>query len=207
MAIKFKNHYNQIGRKEDFKIKYDEEDMTDQSQLSSASITEMAKRYGIDAIMAKAEQRNLEAGAIQDKLFGHDFTNMFKSREELLNTKKNLNNLFENIPARIRKEYFNDNPMEFINAYTTNDENKLEKLAEIGIVSQTQLENVKTYNANKRAIIAENEKRKAFITELEKQQGALYENFKTTGNINIGTNNNNTTNIPSVQGDLPQLNS
>lgn len=207
MAIKFKNHYNQIGKKEGFKTKYEAEDMTDQSQLSSASITEMAKRYGIDAIIAKANQRNIEAGQLQDKLYGNDYTQMFKSREELLNVKKKLNNVFENIPAIIRKEQFGDNVMNFINAYTSNDEVKLGKLAEIGLVSQTQLETVKAYNANKKAQAEESIKRQEFITQLEKQQGALYENFKTTGNINIGTNNNNTTNIPSVQGDLPQLNS
>lgn len=208
MSIKFKNHYNQIGRKEEFKISYDEPDMTDQSQLSSASITEMAKRYGIDAIMAKAQQRIVEENsALAGKLYGNDYSNMFTSKEEMLNVKKKLNNVFENIPAIIRKEVFKDNPMEFINAYTTNDETKLEKLAEIGLVSQTQLENVKQYNANQRAIKAENETRKAFITELEKQQGALYETFKTSGNINLSINNDNTKNTTGLQGDLPQSNS
>lgn len=202
MTIKFKNHYSQIGKKEEFKVKYDEKDMTDQSQLCSASIVEMARKYGIDAIIAKAEQRNLEAGAIQDKLYGHDFTNMFKSREELLNTKKKLNNIFENIPARMRKEYFNDNPMEFINAYTSNDEKKLGKLAEIGLVSETQLNAVKTYNANKRAVETENANKARFIEQLEKQQGALYENFKKTGNITISNLENNTTPNTSIPPSL-----
>lgn len=202
MTLKFKNHYNQIGRKEDFKIKYTAEDMTDQSQVVGASITEMARKYGIDAIIAKASQRNIEAGQLQDKLYGNDYTQMFKSKEEMLNVKRKLNNLFENIPAIIRKEQFGDNIMNFINAYTTNDETKLGKLAEIGLVSQKQLENVKAYNANIKAEKQEAANRQAFIAELEKQQGALYETFKTTGTININHNQINTENTPNVQTNL-----
>ena len=79
----FKNHYSQIGKKEGFAIKYEDEDMTDQSQLSSASIVEMAKRFGIDAIIAKAERMNIEADSLlAGKLYGHDFTQMFNSKEE-----------------------------------------------------------------------------------------------------------------------------
>ena len=99
--MEFKNHYNQIGKKENFKIKYEAEDMTDQSQLSSASITEMAKRYGIDAIIAKANQRNIEAGQLQDTLYGNDYSQMFTSREELLNVKKKLNNVFIKIFSKL----------------------------------------------------------------------------------------------------------
>ncbi len=198
--MKFKNHYSQIGKKEGFKIKYDAEDLTDQSQLSSASITEMAKRYGIDAIIAKAEQKNVEANsALANKLYGNDYTQMFKSKEELLNTKKRLNNLFENIPARIRKEQFNDNPMEFINAYTCNDETKLGKLAEIGIVSKSQLESVKNYNKQIKLQKQEIETQKAFIKALESKQGELYEKFKETGNININNIQNNQTDNTNVQ--------
>ena len=69
MTIKFKNHYNQIGRKKDFKIKYNAEDMTDQSQIASASICEMAKRYGIDAIIAKAKQTNILVIYFKEILF------------------------------------------------------------------------------------------------------------------------------------------
>ena len=207
MTIKFKNHYNQIGRKKDFKIKYHAEDMTDQSQLSSASICEMAKRYGIDAIIAKAKQTNIEAdSALAGKLYGHDYTNMFNSKEEMLNVKKKLNNLFENIPAEIRKKEFNDDPMQFINAYTTNNENKLSKLADIGIVSKSQLEQVKKFNANRRAIEAENLTRQNFINELEKQQGAMYENFKKNGNITFNNMANNTTPVPSVSPSIPESN-
>ena len=205
MTIKFKNHYSQIGRKEGFKIKYEAEDLTDQSQLSSASITEMAKRYGIDAIIAKAEQRNIEANsALADKLYGNDFTQMFKSKEELLNTKKKLINVFENIPARIRKEQFNDNPMEFINAYVSIDENKLSKLADIGLISQTQLEAVKNYNKQKLKEKQENQTRQAFIKVLEAQQGELYEKFKETGTININNSQNIQTNNPSIQTGIQQ---
>ena len=197
--MNFKNHYNQIGKKKDFKTKYNAEDETDQSQIASASIVEMAKRYGIDAIIAKAEQKNIEANSsLANQLYGHDFTNMFNSKEEMLNVKKKLNNLFENIPARIRKEIFKDNPMEFINAYATNDEKKLGKLAEIGIVSQSQLEDVKQYNIQKNKERIETETRKAFITELEKKTGALYEEFKTNGNININVNKNDAINNPSI---------
>ena len=88
--------------------------------------------------------------------------------------------------------------MNFINAYTSNDEIKLGKLAEIGLVSQTQLENVKAYNEDKRKQAEEAAKRQQFITELEKKQGALYENFKQTGTININIPEINTGNIPSV---------
>lgn len=200
MTIKFKNHYNQIGRKKDFTIKYEAEDMTDQSQLTSASICEMAKRYGIDAIIAKAKQTNIEADSmLAGKLYGHDFTNMFNSKEEMLNVKKRIGNLFENIPAEIRKTIFKDNPINFINAYVTNDENKLEQLENIGIISKTQLEQVRNYNKNKKAIAEENINRERFIKELEKQQGAMYENFKKNGNINFNNMADVTTPSPSLQ--------
>ncbi len=197
----FKNHYSQIGRKKDFGIKYEAEDMTDQSQIVGASITEMAKKFGIDAIMARAEQLNVD-DKLKDQLYGHDYTQMFNSREELLNVKKKLNNVFENIPARIRKETFNDDPMEFINAYTSNDETKLEKLKEIGLVSNTQFNQVKEINNNRRITEAENLKRKEFISKLNETQGELYENFKKTGNIAFNVGKNDTVNNSSVQTDL-----
>lgn len=199
--MEFKNSYSIIGRKDDFKIKYEEKDMTDQSQLASASITEMAKRYGIDAIMARAEQMEVNE-EVKNRLYGNDYTQMFNSREELLNTKKKLNNLFENIPARIRKEVFNDEPMEFVNAYTSNDENKLDKLQKIGIISESQMEQVRAYNQNKRQIELENKKRAEFISKLEQKQGEMYETFKKTGDIAININQNSSANNSSVQNDI-----
>lgn len=203
MAIKFKNHYSQIGKKEEFKVKYTAEDKTDQSQLCSASITEMAKRFGIDAIIAKAQQTTIDTN-LQDKLYGNDYTQMFKSKEDLLNVKKKLNNVFENIPAILRKQLFNDNPMEFINAYTTNDEIKLGKLKEIGLVSETQFEQVKQFNAQRKAEKQENETRLAFINKLEKEQGAMYEQFKKTGNINYSSKQDNSVHTGDVQTGVQQ---
>ena len=117
----------------------------------------------------------------------------------MLNTKKKLNNLFENIPARMRKELFNDNPMEFVNAYVTNDEKKLTELSKVGLVSQSQLETVKNYNANIKKINEENKIRQKFIAELEKQKEGLYDTFKATGNINLNNIQNNETGNADIQ--------
>lgn len=192
-ALKFKNHYSEIGEKKEFWIVPDAEEMTDQSQLVGASIVEMAKKFGIDAIIAKAEQKNIESEKLKDILYGHDFTQMFKSKEELLNCKKNISKYFENVPARMRKELFNDDIAEFVNAYTSNDEKKLQGLAEVGIISNTQFTAVKDYNARKQQEIAENLSRKKFVEELEKQKAGLYENYKKTGTINTNISENNTT--------------
>lgn len=191
--LKFKNSYESRGKKPEFYTKYKEnKQMTDKSQIYSASITEMAKRYGIDAIISKAEKDYLDNQAITDKLYGYDLTNGFKSKEEMLNIKKRVNNLFENIPARMRKEYFNDNPMEFVNAYTTNDENKLTMLNKLGIVSDSQLENVKKYNKDLKEARNEQILHQQFVQKLEESQKGLYENFKQTGNIIINNSTNNT---------------
>ena len=119
---------------------------------------------------------------------------MHTSVEELLNTKKRINNLFEKIPAIIRKEEFNDNPMEFVNAYVTNDEKRLTQLNKLGIVSDTQLNQVKNYNQNLRKQKKEELTRKAFIEKLEQKKGALYEKFKETGEISINNSKDNTDN-------------
>lgn len=201
--MKFKNRYSGQGRKEEFFTKQEnKEDLTDQSQISSASISSMAKKFGIDALIAKAQKMNIENEKILDQLYGNDYTKMFTSRDELLNTKKKLNNLFEHLPAKMRKEVFNDNVMEFVNAYTTNDENKLTQLHKLGIVDEHQLNSVKSYNANIRAQKQEAETKARFIAELERNQGAIYENFKKTGNISINNMQNNTVNNENVQGNL-----
>lgn len=189
----FKNYYENRKRHDEFKWKQkDKTSLTDQSQLCGASIVEMAKRFGIDAIIAKAEKTIVDNINLQDKLYGNDFTKLFKSPEERLNVKRNLNRLFELIPARIRKTEFNDNVADFINAYTTNDINKLTKLEEIGIVSKTQLEQVKQLNKEINNKKQEIETKKAFLNKLEEMKGGLYENFAKTGNIDFNINQNNT---------------
>lgn len=201
---KWENKYTKMKKKEEYFTIYDEnaKDMTDQSQICSASIVEMAKKFGIDAIIAKAEQRNIDNNKILDQLYGNDYTKMFTTTENMLNVKKKLNNLFENIPARIRKEMFNDNVTEFIQAYTSNDEKKLKTLNEIGLVSDTQLNQVINYNKTKIKEAKENELRKAFTEKMNTLEKGLYENFKETGNININFSKNDTTNSTSVQKDL-----
>lgn len=197
--------YDKIRKKEEFFTEYDKEkavDMTDQSQLCGASIVEMAKKFGIDAIIAKAEQRMVDNNKILDQLYGNDYTKMFNTTENMLNVKKKLNNLFENIPARIRKEMFNDNVSEFIQAYTTNDETKLNTLNKIGLVSDTQLEQVRNYNESKRKETKENELRKAFSEKMNKLEKGLYDKFKETGNIDISINKNNAANNTGLQTDL-----
>ncbi len=197
----FKNKYSQMGRKEEFDLDYSKEDMTDQSQAINGSITEMAKKYGIDAIIAKAEQMQVN-DSIKDQLYGNDYTLMFNSTEELLNTKKRIKGLFESIPARIRKEVFNDDIAEFLNGYTTNDINKLKALNKIGIVSDTQIKNIEDYNKQKQQEINEQITKQKFIKELEAKQGDIYEQFKKTGNISINFNTNNSGNSESVQNNI-----
>lgn len=200
--IKFKNKYDTIGRKDEFARKLTKEDMTDQSQIIGASIVEMAKRFGIDAIIAKAEQRIVDNEKLLDKLYGNDYTKLFTSKEEMLNTRKKLIGMFETIPARIRKEVFNDNVGEWLNAYTMNDETKLGQLNKIGLVSDSQMEQVKTYNKNKRLQMQEEITRQNFIKALETQKEGLYETFKTTGSINFNSGNDSTTNNTNVQTDI-----
>lgn len=166
--------------------------MTDQSQIYGASIVEMAKRFGIDAIINLAEKRNIENESLKNKLYGNDFTKLHKSKEELLNTKRRVAQIFEQIPARIRKEMFNDDVVEFVNAYTTNDEKKVEKLTEIGLVSKTQFENLKQYNLQQENIAKENKLRENFVNALNEVKGTMYENYKKTGTIDFNSQNNDT---------------
>ena len=194
----FKDTYSEIRKKEEFYKKHEGEDMTDQSQLCGASIVEMAKKFGIEAIIAKAEATEID-DTLKDKLYGNDFTNMFKNKEDMLNTRKKIMNLFENIPARIRKEQFGDDVASFLNAYTTNDENKLGALNKIGIVSDTQLNSVKEYNKLQKQIRQENETRKRFTELLEQKGNILYENFKKFGDITKNNQINNTASNQDVQ--------
>lgn len=162
----------------------------------------MAKRFGIDAIIAKAEKTVIDSISLQDKLYGNDFTKLFKSPEERLNVKRNLNRLFELIPARIRKNEFNDNVADFVNAYTTNDENKLKKLQDIGLISKTQLDQVKEYNTEMNKKKQEIKTKKAFLDKLEEIKGGLYENFAKTGNIDFNINQNNTSSDTNLQNNI-----
>lgn len=195
--MKFKNHYETKKIKKEFFTKISKEDMTDQSQLASASIVEMAKRYGIDAILAKAEQTQVDQN-VMDKLYGHDLTKLYTDKAEMLTMRNKLNNLFENIPARLRKNMFDDKVENFIHAYTSNDENKLEALSGIGLVSKTQLENVKEYNKIKREEAKEAIKRQEFTDMLKDKGVELYEQFKKTGNIINNNIQNNTTDNKNV---------
>lgn len=199
----FLNYYNTIGRKEDFKRKITGESLTDQSQYVSASIREMAKRFGIEAIMAKAEQLSATE-SLKDNLYGNDFTQMFKSKDALLNTKKKLREQFEKIPARLRKTLFSDNVEEFVNAYTYNDTNKLKELNKVGIVSDTQLEQAIAYNKELETTRLENQTRNNFIKELEKKKEGLYAQFKETGTINIDINKSPTISNQNLQNSNQQ---
>lgn len=190
--MKFKNTYSERKAKPEFYKKIEGDDLTDQTQITSASIVEMAKRFGIDAIIARAEAMEVN-DEFKDKMYGNDITKMFTDKAEMLNTKKKLTNIFEKIPARIRKEKFNDDVAEFIWAYTQNDEGKLTELNKIGIVSTTQLENVKEENKRKAIAAKEEQTRINFIKELEKNKGNMYENYKKTGSIMENSNNNTTT--------------
>lgn len=180
-----------------------EKDLTRQDQVVQASITEMANRYGIDAIIAKAKAKEVDQ-VVMDKLYGHDLTEMYQDKSQLLNVRNRLTNVFNNIPAGIRKEMFHDRPEEFVQAYMINDEKKLEALQKVGIVSKTQLEKVKKYNQNLKNIEIENKKRLEFTEQLKLKGDLLYENFKRTGDIIYNNNQNITDNNqnvqPSVQG-------
>lgn len=150
-TMKFKNCYSERRKKDEFYREGGGERKTRQDQLTSASITEMAKRFGIDAIESKANQTMADE-KLQNVLYGNDYTQMFKSKEEMLNVKRNLNTLFERIPARIRKETFGDKVENFVNAYTENNEQTLTQLNNLGLVSKTQLEQVQNYNKEKAAL-------------------------------------------------------
>lgn len=154
-TIKFKNAYTEERKKEEYYREVSEERKTNQDQITSASITEMAKRFGIDAIMAKANQTQIDEN-LQNELYGHDYTKMFKSKDELLKTREKLKQLFERIPAKIRKEKFNDKVENLLNAYTDNNIEQLKELNKIGIVSKTQIEQVENYN--KKIELEKNEK-------------------------------------------------
>lgn len=195
---KFKNYYDTIGIKPESHIKYKAKDMTDQSQLASASISEMAKKFGIEALKSKAEKTYIDSLQLQNQLFGHDFTKMNQSKEELLNIKRKLTNMFNCIPAGMRKELFQDNIHKFLETYTSNDEVKLQKLVNVGLVSESQYNQVVTNNNKLKAEKIENEKRESFIKELEKQKEGIYETFKKTGNINFTDNQNNAADNPSI---------
>lgn len=188
-TINFKDSYSERTTKEEFFTTPDDTQMTDQSQVCQASIVEMAKKFGIDAIIAKAEQTQIDDN-LKNQLYGHDFTNMFHSKEERLNVKNKLNNVFENIPARLRKELFQDSVANFVDAYVTNDEKKLTELNKIGLVSDTQLNQVKTFNENLAYAKKEAETQKAFAEKMNELKGGLYETFKTTGNISFDNNQN-----------------
>lgn len=201
--MKFKNFYNNRKVKEEFFTKQENrEELTDQSQITSASISAMAEKFGIDAVIAKAQQKNIESETLKAQLYGNDFSQMFKSKEEMLNTKNKLNRLFEKLPARIRKEEFNDNVVNFVNAYTNGDEKKLESLNKLGIVSDKQLNYVKNMNETKQAEKNENIKRTEFITKLENMKAGLYENYKKTGTINIDIPKDITVNNNNLQESL-----
>ena len=194
----FRNYYTTKERKPEFQKLVEGESLTDQSQYASASIREMAKRFGIEAIMAKAEQLTATE-SLKDHLYGNDFTKMFKSKEELLNVKKRLREQFELIPARMRKTIFNDNVEEFVNAYTYNDINKLTELNKVGIVSTSQLEQAIAYDTKLKETAKENQLKSKFVAELEKQKEGLYEEFKKTGSINLGNIQKPTVNIPNTE--------
>lgn len=202
MSITFKNKYEQRKREEFFTKYENNEKKTDESQHCQASITEMAKKFGIDAMISLAKQRTLEAESTKSAIYGLDLTKGAKSKEEILNIKNRLNNVFMNIPAIIRKEMFKDNPIEFINAYTSGDINKLTELNKIGLLSDTQLDNVKSYNEKILKEQKEAIQRKSFIEKLESMKEGLYETFKNTGNIDINNIQNNSANNTNVQDSI-----
>lgn len=203
MKIERKNYYSTIGYKKNFETIVDEElpSMTDQSQLVSASIVEMAKKYGIEAIISRAEQTKLEAGSTQSELYGIDLTNGFKSKEQMMGVGNKLKTLFERIPARIRKEHFNDQVGTFIEKFTSGEINTMTKLNEIGLISDTQLNGIKTKINEQNEIAKEMERKNEFIKALETNKSTLYEVYKRTGKIELNTTNNNssTNNSEPVQ--------
>lgn len=197
--IKRKNYYETIGKKEEFWRKIeDKTHKTNQDELERASISVMAEKYGIEAIQRKAEQMYIEAGALQDKLFGHDLTNMNTVKEEILNTKNKLGEIFNLIPARLRKTLFNDNVGEFVNSYINGDEQKLTELSKHGLVSEKQLNKVKIAREQREAKRKEEETKIRFAELIKQKEGELYETFKKTGNIAISNQINNTDNNTNV---------
>lgn len=194
--MKRNNYYNTIGTKEEFKTKIAEmESLTNQDQLASASIVAMAEKYGIEAIIAKAKQQELEAGQTQSMLFGIDISQGFKSREQMLGVGQKLNTIFERIPAKIRKEIFNDKVGNFIDKYTNGDLKTAIEMEKIGLMSKKQVQSIQTKIEEIKRIENESRLRDEFIAKLETQKNNLFEAYKKTGTININqTNNNSSTN-------------
>lgn len=197
--FKRQNYYQTIGNKPNFyrKIK-DKEHKTNQDELERASISIMAEKYGIDAIMSKAEKMYIDNLSLQDELYGHDMCNMTSVKENLLNNKNKLKRLFERIPARIRKTIFNDNIGEFLNSYTSGDEKKLTELSKYGLVSEKQLDKLKTFKKEQEKIKLEEQNKIKFAELMKNKEQELYETFKKTGNISISNQSNNTTNNENV---------
>lgn len=176
------------------------ESLTDQSQHANASIREMAKKYGIDALMDKATRTYIDSLQVQEKFYGFDLSKNFNNTEDILNTKNKLNKLFELIPAGIRKTEFNDNPQSFVEAFTGKDSKKIEILNKYGIISDTQLNQHKAEMKRLAEIAIEDKTKTAFVEKLETMKEGLYEQFKKTGNINLP-------NIPNVSVDNQNVSS
>lgn len=142
--IKFKNNYNQMKIKEEFFREIKGESRTDQDQLAQASITIMAEKFGIDAIINKAKMMEPDENT-KLQLYGRDLTQFINNKADILNLKRDLTNVFERIPAAMRKEYFNDDVVNFVDAYSSGDVKRLEVLQKYGLIHENQVENVKNH--------------------------------------------------------------
>lgn len=155
MAVKFKNTYTERRKKEEFYRKVPKDSQTRQDQVYQASITLMAQKFGIDAIISKAQQ-DMAGQEFQNMVFGMDFANCLQDKESMLNTKIKLVRAFEQIPAKIRKEQFKDNVNNFVESYYTTDVEKLKILNKYGLIGEQQILKVQEYNQK----IAEQEKQR-----------------------------------------------
>lgn len=167
MKTKFKNNYSERRKKNEFYREIEGESKTDQDQLAQASISIMAEKFGIDAIINKARQMEPDEYT-KSQLYGRDLTKYLTNKDEVLNLKRDLNLVFETLPAMMRKQLFNDRVEEFVEAYSSSNIEKLEALKKYGLVHEQQLDNLKEY-FNKEKLMQEKAFEEKVQQELKKQ--------------------------------------
>lgn len=182
--IAFKTNYNQKKIKNDFFREISGESKTKQDQVVQASITLMAEKFGIDAIINKAKMLEpTEENKLQ--LYGIDLSKYINEKEKVLNLKRDLEKTFNHLPAAMRKQYFNDDYREFVEAYSSGDLKKLGVLKEYGLVNELQYDKVKNTLEMKA-----NKEKESFEKAVQNAVKAQMEKLKPTEQVNIGGTEN-----------------
>lgn len=179
-TIEFENGYNSRKIKSEFFREISGESKTNQDHLAQASISIMAEKFGIDAIINKAKA-NEPSQYTQQQLFGVNLCNFISDNANLLNLKRDLSKVFEQVPAKIRKELFNDDVKEFVHSYSEGNINKLRELEKYGLVNGLQVDKLEQHYKD-----IENQKKIEFESKVNE---ALNIKLKEL-NLNIGESTN-----------------